>query len=226
MKHLPIALLAFGLTAGGVGTVAGTPAPAPTPHSAPHSAPHPAKAHTAAANPCAADNLSPTSRTVAPVAVFTTSGTVGNASALLNGQNTRLTGNGSAVTLDFGKDVGGVGKRNLVAIGICAIDVVETNGNLGHNLQPAFARFKQFGIHLVAQSGNQAIDTRLYFFKNQFLWGRFRLRIDFDLVTTFPQQIERFPEVGGGKNTEFLAHDCLWVGSQQVLSCPFVTKQR
>ena len=45
---------------------------------------------------------------MAPVAVYTTSGTVGNASALLNGQNTRLTGNGSAVTLDFGKDVGGL----------------------------------------------------------------------------------------------------------------------
>src|SRR3954453_17527601 len=117
----------------------------------------------------------------------------------------------------FGEDIGGGGKRNLVAVGIFAIYVVETNGNLPHNLQRAFARFKQFGIHLVAQSGYQAIDTRLYFFKNQFLWGRFRLRIDFDLVTTFPQQIERFPEVGGGKNTEFLAHDSLWVGSQQVL---------
>src|SRR6185369_4540253 len=111
----------------------------------------------------------------------------------------------------FGEDVGGVGKRNLVAIGICAIDVVETNGNLRHNLQPAFARFKQFGIHLVAQSGYQPIDTRPHFFKDQFLWGRFRLRIDFDLVTTFPQQIEGFPEIGGGKNTEFLAHDSLWL---------------
>ena len=96
MKHLPIALLAFGLTAGGIGTAAGTPAPHPSPHPAPHSA----KTHSAAANnPCAADNLSPTTRTVAPVAVYTTSGTVGNASALLNGQNTRLTGNGSAVTV-------------------------------------------------------------------------------------------------------------------------------
>jgi hypothetical protein len=96
VRHLPIAALAFGLTVGGFGTATAAPAP------------HPAKAHSAAANPCAADNLSPTSRTVAPVSVYATNGTVGNASAVLSGQNTRLTGNGSAVTLDFGKDVGGL----------------------------------------------------------------------------------------------------------------------
>lgn len=105
MKHLPIAVLAFGLTVGGLGGI-GTAAGAPAPHSPPSS--RAAKAQPAVTNPCAADNLSPTSRTVAPVAVYTTSGTVGNASALLNGQNTRLTGSGSAVTLDFGKDVGGL----------------------------------------------------------------------------------------------------------------------
>jgi hypothetical protein len=60
------------------------------------------------ANPCAADNLSPASRTLTPTAVYGTSGAVSNASGLLTGGDTRLTGNGSAVTLDFGKDVGGL----------------------------------------------------------------------------------------------------------------------
>jgi hypothetical protein len=61
-----------------------------------------------ASNPCAADNLSPTSRAVAPTSVYTTAGSVSNPSNVLSGQATRLTGNGSAVTLDFGKEVGGI----------------------------------------------------------------------------------------------------------------------
>ncbi len=62
----------------------------------------------AAANPCAADNLSPTSRTLTPRSVFATSGTVTNPANLLTGRSTRLSGNGAAVTLDFGKEVGGL----------------------------------------------------------------------------------------------------------------------
>ncbi|MBS2549353.1 hypothetical protein KGQ19_21035 [Catenulispora sp. NL8] len=120
MKHLPIAVLSLGLTFGGVGTAVGDPAP-PTPTAHPTSARHASSSkpsasgshtaatkHAASTNPCAADNLSPTSRTVRPVAVYATNGNVSNASALLTGQDTRLTGNGSAVTLDFGKDVAGL----------------------------------------------------------------------------------------------------------------------
>jgi Bacterial alpha-L-rhamnosidase 6 hairpin glycosidase domain len=67
-----------------------------------------ALAASVADNPCAADNLSPSSRTLAPVSVFSTTGTVSNPANVLAGQATRLTGNGSAVTLDFGKEVGGI----------------------------------------------------------------------------------------------------------------------
>ena len=67
-----------------------------------------AAASAAAANPCAADNLSPTSHTVAPTSVYATAGTVGSPANLLSGQPTRLTGSGSSVTLDFGKEVGGI----------------------------------------------------------------------------------------------------------------------
>src|SRR5215469_3195042 len=68
----------------------------------------PAAAAPAYANACAGDNLSPTSRTVTPTGVYATTGSVGNASAVLTGGSTRLSGNGSSVTLDFHKEVGGI----------------------------------------------------------------------------------------------------------------------
>lgn len=101
MKRVPIAALALGLTAavgGGLPSAHGDRVIAAATASA---------TAAASANPCAADNLSPTSRTLAPKSVYATTGTVGNASALLSGGDTRLSGNGASVTLDFGKDVGG-----------------------------------------------------------------------------------------------------------------------
>jgi hypothetical protein len=53
-------------------------------------------------------NLSPTSRTVRPVAVQGTSGSVANPQNLLTGQPTRLSGTNTSITLDFGKEVGGI----------------------------------------------------------------------------------------------------------------------
>jgi hypothetical protein len=52
-------------------------------------------------------NLSPTSRTVPPVAVQGTSGSVADPQNVLPGQPTRLSGTDSSITLDFGKEVGG-----------------------------------------------------------------------------------------------------------------------
>ncbi|WP_371600827.1 trehalase family glycosidase [Streptomyces sp. NBC_00564] len=56
----------------------------------------------------AALNYSPTSRTVKPTAVYRTSGSVANPTNVLSGQSTRISGSQSAITLDFGKEVGGV----------------------------------------------------------------------------------------------------------------------
>ncbi|MET7477322.1 alpha-L-rhamnosidase [Streptomyces sp. NPDC005648] len=53
-------------------------------------------------------NYSPTSRTVKPTAVYATSGSVANPQNVLSGQPTRISGSGSSVTLDFGKEVGGL----------------------------------------------------------------------------------------------------------------------
>lgn len=56
----------------------------------------------------AALNYSPTSRTLNPTAVYGTAGTVSNPQNVLSGLATRLNGTGSALTLDFGKEVGGL----------------------------------------------------------------------------------------------------------------------
>ena len=53
-------------------------------------------------------NYAPASRTVAPVAVYTTAGTVTAPTNVLSGQSTRISGANSYVVLDFGKEVGGI----------------------------------------------------------------------------------------------------------------------
>jgi len=53
-------------------------------------------------------NYSPTSRTVRPTAVHSTSGSVTNPQNVLGGQPTRVSGTNSSITLDFGKEVGGI----------------------------------------------------------------------------------------------------------------------
>src|SRR5687768_11100796 len=58
--------------------------------------------------PWDAYNYSPSSRTVLPESVETTVGDVAAPAAVLDGQRTRLAGAGAAVTLDFGKEVGGI----------------------------------------------------------------------------------------------------------------------
>ncbi|MFF4353855.1 trehalase family glycosidase [Streptomyces sp. NPDC001530] len=54
-------------------------------------------------------SYSPTSRTLKPTAVYRTSGSVANPQNVLSGQSTRISGSQSAITLDFGKEVAGMG---------------------------------------------------------------------------------------------------------------------
>src|SRR6266568_1090723 len=61
-----------------------------------------------AANPWDAYNYAPSTHTLAPVAIYTTTGSVSNPTNLLAGNATRLNGNSSSVTVDFGKEVGGI----------------------------------------------------------------------------------------------------------------------
>ncbi|WP_247196609.1 trehalase family glycosidase [Streptomyces sp. GESEQ-35] len=64
----------------------------------------------------AAENYSPTSRTLRPTAVYRTSGSVANPQNVLSGQPTRISGAQSAITLDFGKEVGGVTTLSFGAV--------------------------------------------------------------------------------------------------------------
>lgn len=94
-----------GPAGGSTGTApAATPAPAARPATAP-------KAYRKApAGRWDAYNLSPASRTLRPVAVYTTTGTAEGAASLTSRHGAgaaRLTGAGSSVTLDFGREVGG-----------------------------------------------------------------------------------------------------------------------
>jgi alpha-L-rhamnosidase-like protein len=61
-----------------------------------------------AASKGAAYICAPGTRTLSPVAVFSTTGTVANPSNLLTGAAASLTGAGSSVVLDFGTEVGGI----------------------------------------------------------------------------------------------------------------------
>ncbi|MDC0710555.1 alpha-L-rhamnosidase [Stigmatella sp. ncwal1] len=54
------------------------------------------------------DSYSPTSRTVAPVRVYSTSGSVSSPQNVLSGAPTRLSGANAQVVYDFGKEVGGL----------------------------------------------------------------------------------------------------------------------
>jgi hypothetical protein len=69
---------------------------------------HSSGAGHAAEKPWDRYNFSPASRTVTPVRVTRSSGTVSDPARLLSGRPTVLTGTGSSVTLDFGKEVGGL----------------------------------------------------------------------------------------------------------------------
>src|SRR3954469_6095814 len=56
----------------------------------------------------AALNLSPTSRTVRPVAVFRATSVVSNPTQVLTGGATRLNGTAAVLTLDFGEETAGI----------------------------------------------------------------------------------------------------------------------
>ena len=52
----------------------------------------------------------------------------------------------------LGQNVGRVRKRDFVAVGVSAIDVVEADSDLGYDLQSTLAGFEDFGVDRVAQS--------------------------------------------------------------------------
>ncbi len=80
--------------------------------STPTDAPPPAAP---AAKPWQAYNFSPPTRTVKPVSIYTSKGDVTSPDAVLAGHASRINGAGSAITLDFGKDVSGIVSLHFAA---------------------------------------------------------------------------------------------------------------
>lgn len=60
------------------------------------------------AHPWESYNLSPSSRTIEPVAIYATTGSVTSPEPVLRGRSSRISGTGSGITFDFGKDVAGI----------------------------------------------------------------------------------------------------------------------
>ena len=108
----------------------------------------------------------------------------------------------------FGEHVSSVGERNLVAVGVGAIDVVESHRILRDNLERVLASLEDFGVNLVAQGCDEAINAAADFFDDQAFRRRLRIGIDLKLVTTLAQAIEgRIANVDRGEDTElFLCH--------------------
>src|SRR5258708_1333754 len=88
------------------------------------------------------------------------------------------------------QNVGGVGNRYLVAIGVGPADIVEAHGNLRHNFQPAFAGLKDLVVNRIAERSNQAVDPGTDLFEDQRFRRSLRPRINFNLIATFAQPVK------------------------------------
>jgi hypothetical protein len=105
-----------------------------------------------AARPWDAYNLAPASRTVTPVRVTRTTGTVSGASTILHGRPVTLTGTGSSITLDFGKEVGGLVSLHFTGAGAA-----------GQRLGLAFSESSQYiGPDSDASNGGSGSDGAVY----------------------------------------------------------------
>ncbi|MGW7257658.1 alpha-L-rhamnosidase-related protein [Streptomyces sp. NPDC054834] len=97
-------------------------------------------------------NYSPTSRTVKPTAVYRTSGSVANPQNVLSGQSTRISGSQSAITLDFGKEVGGVTTLSFASV-----------SDSGQRVGLAFSESSRYvGNNSDRSSGRDGEDGALY----------------------------------------------------------------
>jgi hypothetical protein len=125
-----------------VGTALASTAPAASAHSGPQLRDHPWDTY----------NLAPSSRTVPPMRVYRTTGTVTGASNVLHSRATSIAGSGSSITLDFGEEVGG-----LVSIHFAAAS------EAGQQLGLAFTESSQYvGTTSDASNGGGGSDGAIY----------------------------------------------------------------
>ena len=104
-----------------------------------------------------------------------------------------------------------MGKRNLVAVGVGAVNVVEAHRNLGDDFQLPLACLKNLSVNRIAQGRDQPVNPRLHLFDDQALRRRLRLGVDFNFISTLTQEINRIPDVTGCKDTNCVGHGPLWL---------------
>ena len=106
----------------------------------------------------------------------------------------------------FGQHIGGISERDLVAICVGAIDVVEADSELSNDLQRSLPCLEDFGVDRIAKRRDEPIDARLHFVYDQALRRGLGVGIDFNVVSSFAEQVDGFSDVAGGKHTKFLIH--------------------
>src|SRR5258708_13428806 len=106
----------------------------------------------------------------------------------------------------FGQNVGGIREGNFVLIGVGAVDVVKSDGELRDHFERARSGSEDLGIDHITQRGDQAIHSGLDLFDNQAFGWSFGSRIDFHVVSLIAKNVEAVSDVTGGKNADSLAH--------------------
>jgi hypothetical protein len=123
-------------------------------------------------------NYAPASRTLAPVAVYGTSGSVSNPKGMLSGGATRLNGLGSEISLDFGKEVGGIVTLNFAGA-----------SNANQSVGIAFTESSLFvGPNSDASNGGSGSDGAVYASvtgKGSYVMPSDKLRGGFRYLTIF-----------------------------------------
>src|SRR5208283_4357406 len=112
----------------------------------------------------------------------------------------------------FGEHIGGVGEGNSAAVGVSAINTVKPDRVLRYGFERAFARLENFGVNLVAQGGDEAVNAAVDLLDDEALRRRLRIGIDLDLITPLAQAIKGgLTYIGRGEDTELF----LWHASHQ-----------
>lgn len=131
-----------------------------------------------AESPAASDpnNLAPASRTLKPVSVHSTVGTVTTPGNLVTGGSARLSGKHSYVVLDFGKEVGG-----LVSLGFAGA------GDAGQRVGLAFSETAAYvGMNSDSSSQHMGADGAIYASANgSYKMPKEKLRGGFRFLTLF-----------------------------------------
>jgi hypothetical protein len=102
-------------------------------------------------------NLAPESRIIRPVSIFTTKGSVENATNILSGKPTGLIDQGSYITLDFGKNVGGILTLHVASVSApnrtIGLSFSESSLNVGIKSDDSAGRDTPDGAILISVSG-------------------------------------------------------------------------